>query len=594
MSDLAVVWIGDATLAERYLARRASQIRISSAAGAGAAGLLEQASSSHPAPDILVIDTTASDCDPLEVVLLAKSHGLDLPLILITPLSGNEELILQIGRLAVCDCVVKTQDFVYQMPLAFAQVRARHDLHGVFRALRDSEEHLREVLEMQPAVVFTMDAETRVMAMNRAGLALLSTGREKVVGQPFTSFLSVDDQSGMMDLLARMSSGEGGEFEHSIAVANGDLRRVRTHVVPLTRDTGNVALATLVPVAQAGPSADLNSEVVRLNLAVAEAMAEAAVLRREGEAMESRWSASQRAAEEGHARALEHHDAERAQIVSSLETRVGELEAELNHARQSWERAESERAALADRESSFIDELAARERMLTDEFSRIQAVNDELVARELALKGELAAKEHVVGDVLREAESRLTSLTSTIGDLEALRDQLSRQLSDARTESSGLSAECARLSTELHAARQDAAAILSQRENDQNTLVEREERLAERERTLVEEFSSREQALRDGFTSTERALRDEIRARERDLAAALASRKETETDDGRRDLFELREMLLEILFEADQRYRTPRGERQVSPGDVDDTRRQSFLSFPLKDSSRSSSGSRGW
>jgi PAS domain-containing protein len=54
---------------------------------------------------------------------------------------------------------------------AFSQVRARHDLHGVFRASRESEEHLRHILEMQPAIVFVLDAETRITAMNRAGLA---------------------------------------------------------------------------------------------------------------------------------------------------------------------------------------------------------------------------------------------------------------------------------------------------------------------------------------------------------------------------------------------------------------------------------------
>src|SRR5262245_43397594 len=190
---LSVVWVGDATLVERYVSRRAAHIRILACAGSEMAGLLQQAIAGQPAPDVLVIDTTQPAIDPVQVLDVVKSQGRDLPVVLITPPAGKDDVVLQISRLAICDCAVKTEDFVDQMLPAVAQVRARHDLHGVFRASRESEEHLRHILEMQPAVVFVLDPETRITAMNRAGLALLSAAGDKVVGQKFTAFLPPEE-----------------------------------------------------------------------------------------------------------------------------------------------------------------------------------------------------------------------------------------------------------------------------------------------------------------------------------------------------------------------------------------------------------------
>ena len=581
MTELCVVWIGDATLAERYLARRASQIRILSSKGLDAAGVLQMAVSSRPSPDLLVIDTTLPDCDPLEILPLAKSHGFDLPVVLITPLSGNEELAQKVARLAVCDCVVKTQDFVYQLLPAFAQVRARHDLQSVFRTLRDSEEHLRLVLEMQPAVVFTMDVEARVVAMNRAGLSLLSAGREKVVGQPFTAFLPEADHTELVNLVSRVAAGEAGELDHSITVADGEQRRVRTHVVPLARETGNVALATLIPAVDSGPVEDLSGEVARLMLAAGDALVELEAVRAEGQAIESRWAAAHQAAEDAHLRAIEQHDRERSQAVSALEARLRELEAELGQVAESHQRAEAERAELAERERSFIDDLAARERTLNDEFARQRSLNDELAAREQALTDALAGKERLLAEAHREAEARQASMASTIGGLETLRNQLSAQLADAHAQSSSAGVECARLASELDAVRGDAATIRSREDSIRNTFAEREQafrdelasmeqmlaeahreaearqtsmastvrelealrdqlsaelgqvaqraeaeraELAERERSFIDDLAARERTLNDEF-ARQRSMNDALAAREQALTDALAGKE---------------------------------------------------------------------
>lgn len=661
VTDFSVVWIGDAALGERFVARRAPHIRIHAGAGVDAAEVLQQAASREPWPDLLVIDMTAPECDPLAILSLAKSHGLDVPVVLLTPLSGGEDLIFEIGRLVTCDCVVKTPDFVYQLLPAFAQVRARHDLHGVFRTLRDSEEHLRRVIEMQPAVVFTMDADSRVAAINRAGLALLSAGRRTIVGEPFSTLLPEEDQEGLAELIARISAGDVGALEHAIMAADGDLLRVRTQMVSLPRETGDLVLATLAPIglaaevqpfagaadgdgldegraAQEGLVSTLEARVRELEADLARAAAlrgandelvarqqalehdlieaesrqahlssminglEAARDQLSADLSDARTQSSDLSEECGRlttaleaARALsetapgqddsdrrvlaerEHALAEQTQRVATLEQRVLDVQAELDQATQSCQRVEHERAELAIHERALRDDLAAKEQSFTEEGARLseasreaesrlanmlsamRAVNDDLVASARAHEHELAVKEALLDDAAREADVRNTQMAATVGDLEAARDRLAADVADAHAQSTGLSAECARLTAELGEARAQVEMMRGDTERHRQTLTDSAQTLADRERALAEESAARERALLDDLASKERVL----------------------ADDARRDLFELREMLLELVFDVDQRSRTPRDQRRASP------------SFPAKDRSQSAQGTHG-
>jgi hypothetical protein len=72
----------------------------------------------------------------------------------------------------------------------------------------------------------------------------------------------------------------------------------------------------------------------------------------------------------------------------------------------------------------------------------------------------------------------------------------------------------------------------------------------------------------------------------------LVARSESAAEEERRDLFELRELLIDVLFEADQRYRTPRNQRPSQPAEPEDARRQSFLSFPQGGRMKPAAGSR--
>ena len=76
----------------------------------------------------------------------------------------------------MCDCVVKTPDFVLQLLPAFTQVRAVTTLQALFRTSRQSQDRLRTTSNSARGYLRHRTGR-RVTAMNQAGLPRLSRPR---------------------------------------------------------------------------------------------------------------------------------------------------------------------------------------------------------------------------------------------------------------------------------------------------------------------------------------------------------------------------------------------------------------------------------
>ena len=144
-----------------------------------------------------------------------KAAGTDLPVLLITTMSGLGRLVSDASQLATCDVVVKMPGFEQQLPAAFSQVRARHDLAAMFRESRQSQDRLRTILEFQPAVMCVIGPDGVLSAVNQAGLSLLGADQEQVVGRSFASFLPPEERDEFLDLARRACSGEPCTLDHS-------------------------------------------------------------------------------------------------------------------------------------------------------------------------------------------------------------------------------------------------------------------------------------------------------------------------------------------------------------------------------------------
>jgi PAS domain S-box-containing protein len=443
---LYVLWVGDAALAQRFTARRAPHVQIVSQNAAVTVELLQ--GQGERLPDLLVIDATMPGVEPLQLLRLAGSDAVDLPVVLLTQ-PGQDDLITQAEGLAVCDTVVKTPDFVHQLLPAFSQVRARHDVLAVLRTTRQSEERFRTVLELQPAVMCVIAPDGHIQAMNQAGIGLLATSREQVVGRQFASLLPPDEQEQAQEFITRVCGGEACILEHSLIKADGTVARVRTEAVSLPRAEGNVALATMHERQESASAPDasvadgLAAERDRLAEQLREAADQVDALRADQDGDRAEWAEEAKAADARHLLALQELEAERGRLDQALRDAAAQAAAGQRD-------AEHEREQLA------------------------QALQSATIRCE-----SLAADFYRAENTLRDVQTRQQRDIATVKTLEAERDRLHAELAQAQSErqpaGGNLEAERDRLNEALQAlqAQHDAAAAASAAErarwNDERT-----------------------------------------------------------------------------------------------------------------------------
>ena len=310
---VGLLWLGDPTDAVAHFARRAPHVRVTAGDVTSMVATLQSG-----AADLLVLDAAQNGVDVSAVLGHLQAATLDTPVLLLTR-PGGEELAIQAGRFAVCDCVVKTADYLLQLLPAIGQLRARHDVVALFRTNRHSQDRLRTILEFQPAVTSVISPDGIITAMNQAGLALLGAARDQVVGRPFTSLLPDDARPDAAAFLRRICQGETADFDHVVLRGGSQPLAVRTRAVPFRNGDTVVALATLQERVAVPP--ETNPELEALSAAaLADALSEIESLRGQRDL----WAA-QRLTYETHAReAATHADAVIQQAQSDAATLVKE------------------------------------------------------------------------------------------------------------------------------------------------------------------------------------------------------------------------------------------------------------------------------
>ncbi len=270
--SIGLLWIGDGNEAAAHFARRAPHVRVMPGEAAGMVNALQSGTA-----DLLVLDSTQPGIDVSAVLGHLQAAQLDTPVLLLAP-PGGEDLAIQAGRFAVCDCVVKTADYLLQLLPAIGQLRARHDLVALFRTNRQSQDRLRTILEFQPAVTSVITPDGIITAMNQAGLTLLGAARDQVVGRPFVSLLPDDARHDANAFISRVCRGEAADFDHVVLRQGEHPIAVRTRAVPFRTGETIVALATVQERVAARP--ETNPELEALSAAaLGDALSEIEALR---------------------------------------------------------------------------------------------------------------------------------------------------------------------------------------------------------------------------------------------------------------------------------------------------------------------------
>ncbi|MFN7985104.1 MAG: PAS domain S-box protein, partial [Vicinamibacterales bacterium] len=513
-----VVWIGDPATAQQTLARRAPHITITVR---DAKQALEGLRGGGLRPDLLVIDASFDGFDVIAYLGQLHAGQIDVPVVMLTR-PGSDDLPARIGHLAVCDCVVKTPDFVLQLLPAFTQVRARHDLQALFRTSRQSQDRLRTIVEFQPAVTCVIGADGVLTAMNQAGLALLGAGRELVVGHPLMNFLEPDERPTVVDAIRRVCQGETIDLQHTIVRPDGRKTPARLRAVPFRSGDTVVALATIVE-QTAAPAGEPDAAALdgarqeeREKLAIALRQAEVDVQRLEDE--RARLTAERETLE---TRARE----DAAGIAAALKQAQAEL-ASLQQERATWATAQSQ---LESQRADLESRLAASQKGPAEALRHMQAELEALKAEHASVA---AARLQLESQIKQVHETSAVSLRSSQGELDAVRAERD-SLASVRAELESRLRDGHVAETALRAAKAELVALQQQRQhwNDERAQFEVRLRSAAADSTGALEQAHKElTAVRADLERTSQEKR-QVEANLREVAETFTGAlKQTQAD----------------------------------------------------------------
>jgi PAS domain S-box-containing protein len=515
---LDVLWVGDATLAQRFMSRRAPHVRITAHDTLGALEYLRTLKDhSNAALDLIVVDASLPGMNPLQVLATAEAEAVDVPVLLLTE-PGQDDLVNKAGRLAVCDCLIKTQDYLHQILYSFTQVRLRHDLVTVLSATRLGEERLKVILETQPAVVCVISADGTISAMNRAGLTMLGLMLEQAVGAPFTTFIPAGEHDAVRQLLRRVCEGELEELPLTLVRSDDSVCSVRMEALPLPRAEGVSVLATFHEHAApetAAQVAQAQIERDRLQSIVDQMIAD--------------------------------RDQAHAQLASVQATRE-DLEREQAQLREALERASGQcdtHVAEASRLHATIDELRARLDLVETERERLSAeltLSEETRSTIDAERVRLAALAGEAQMLLQTAETERqaerTQWADVVQTIETQRHAELRELRELREQHE-------RITRELTVAQATCEAAVAERRHWETLAQQAEERhldarnvvdglQSEQERLNAERAERERQELADRFTNERQAWTERADAREAEHAARVQELQRALTEMERR------------------------------------------------------------
>jgi len=141
------------------------------------------------------------------------------------------------------------------------------------RALRESEEWQRSILETTPECVKLVAADGTLLQMNGPGLSMIGARAEAVIGTSIYDVIAPEHRELFRAFNERVCSGERGALEFDLIDTQGNRRHMETHAAPLPHKDGSlVHLAVTRDVTERR----MAEETLRNNRARFEYIAEAA------------------------------------------------------------------------------------------------------------------------------------------------------------------------------------------------------------------------------------------------------------------------------------------------------------------------------
>lgn len=112
------------------------------------------------------------------------------------------------------------------------------------QALRDSERHLRKVLDTLPAMIAVLSPEGVLLEANRLPVEMFGLPKEETIGRPFAELPPWDSipvqQAELRAAIQRAAAGETVHYYVELPLPSGQVLVVATWIVPLKDEAGRV------------------------------------------------------------------------------------------------------------------------------------------------------------------------------------------------------------------------------------------------------------------------------------------------------------------------------------------------------------------
>ncbi|GGG35989.1 hypothetical protein GCM10010964_24870 [Caldovatus sediminis] len=127
-------------------------------------------------------------------------------------------------------------------PLGLLQIM--RDLTGRRRAeeaLRESEEHLRHIVELSPQILWTADREGNITAVGGRARQLSGIAGEEMLGEGWARIVHPDELPRLFEAKARaLATGEPLDVEYRFRLADGSYRWMRSRAYPRRDASGRI------------------------------------------------------------------------------------------------------------------------------------------------------------------------------------------------------------------------------------------------------------------------------------------------------------------------------------------------------------------
>ncbi len=112
----------------------------------------------------------------------------------------------------------------------------------VVRAMRESEERFRAIVETTPECVMLVSPDGTLLQMNSSGLKMVGADSpEMVVGKNIYDLIDSKDRDRFRAFNGKICCGEKSALEFDLVGLRGERRHMETHAAPLTNPDGTVA-----------------------------------------------------------------------------------------------------------------------------------------------------------------------------------------------------------------------------------------------------------------------------------------------------------------------------------------------------------------